>query len=101
MKKYKIVMLPTAKNDLLDMVNYRSQFYPSTALKRYDRIIEKISLLADMPNMCEEYPTSVSDYKYRKMVVDDYLVFYVVLDDTVEIHNIINGRFDIAKYLDR
>lgn len=101
MKKYKIVMLPTAKNDLADMVEYLSQFYPSTALNRYDRIVEKISLLADMPNMCEEYPTAVSGYSYRKMIVDDYLVFYVVLEDIVEIHNIINGKFDISKYLNR
>lgn len=100
MKKYKIVLLPSAKRDLSDMVDYLSQFYPATALKKYDRIIEKIGLLQDMPNMCEEYPTAVSEYNYRKMVVDDYLVFYVVINDTVEIHNIINGKFDVSKYLD-
>lgn len=43
MKKYKIKMLPAAKVDLGDMIDYLSQFYSSIALKQYDRIIEKIN----------------------------------------------------------
>lgn len=92
-------MLPSAKRDLSALVDYLSNFYPSTALKKYDKIIAKISLLQTSPNMCEEYPCAVSDLIYRKMLVEDYLVFYVVLDETVEIHNIINGKFDILKHL--
>jgi len=99
LKKYKIIMLPSAKRDISAMIDYLSNFYPSTAIKKYDKIIAKISLLQITPNMCEEYPCAVSDFKYRKMVVDEYLIFYVVLGDTVEIHNIINGKFDILKHL--
>lgn len=99
MKKYKIVMLKSAKTDLENMVDYLSQFYPSTAVNKYDKIIKKISLLQEQPFMCEPYQCPVSRLQFRKMVVDEYLVFYVVLEDTVEIHAILNGRTDFAKNL--
>lgn len=96
MKNYKIKMLPAATIDLGDMINYLSQFYSSTALKQYDRIIEKINTLKEFPLMCEEYPIEIMGRKYRKMVVNDYLVFYLVLEDTIEIHRIINAKMDLT-----
>ena len=92
-------MLPAAKDDLNEIVNYLSQFYKNTAIKQYDRIIERISQLEQFPFMCEEYKTPVSSFTYRKMAVGDYLVFYVVLDDVVEIHNIINSKTNITKLM--
>ena len=94
MKNYKITMLPTAKVDLADMIDYLSQFYPSTAITQYDRIIDRINKLKEFPLMCEEYLTETMDFQYRKMVVDNYLVFYVRLEDVIEIHRIINGKMD-------
>ena len=99
MKEYKIVMLPTAKDDLNDMIDYLSQFYPSTALKQFDKIIEKISKLKQFPYMCEEYKLSASNYQYRRMVVDNYLVFYIVDDHLVEIHSIVNSKMNISEII--
>lgn len=81
------------------MVDYLSQFYPSTALKQYDLLIEKIQLLRQTPLMCEEYRVASSDFVYRRMVVGNYLVFYVVYEDVAEIHNVINGKMDYDRYL--
>lgn len=97
--KYKIIMLPSARNSLLEIRTYLSQFYPNTAMKKCNRILDRIASLADMPFMCEVYPSTVGEFQYRKMVADEYLIFYTVIDNTVEIHLIINGKFDIAKYL--
>ena len=87
-------MVATAKSDLNDIVEYLSRFYPSSALNQYDKIIEKIKNLEQFPLMYEEYKSAVSSFNYRKMVVDNYLVFYVVLDETVEIHAIINAKMN-------
>lgn len=92
MKEYRIVMLHCAKEDLSEMIDYLAKYYPSTALKQYDRIIEKIKNLEKHPFMYEEYKTSISDLVYRKLTVDNYLVFYTVNESTVEIHAIINGK---------
>ena len=99
MKSYKIKMLSTSKADLTDIIDYLLQFYANTALKQYDKIIEKINTLKEFPFMCEEYQINVMDLQYRKMVIDNYLVFYIVYDDIVEIHRIINTRMDITKII--
>ena len=87
-------MLAAAKADLNDIIEYLSQFYPSTAINMYDEIIRKIKNLEQFPLMHEEYKYVVSSLNYRKMIVDNYLVFYVVMDETVEIHAIINARMN-------
>ena len=101
MKTYKLMLLPSAKADLKQITDYLSQFYAGTALRKYDRIIEKISYLKDTPYMCEEYPYVIRGISYRKMVVDEYLVFYTVNEDaaTVEIHVIINGKMNYRPFL--
>lgn len=104
MKNYKIKLISTAVNDLNDIVDYLSKFSPNSALKQYDRIIEKINALRDFPEIYEEYKASLIGYKFWKMVVDNYLVFYVVKEDLVEIHRIINTRMNtneiFSKYTD-
>lgn len=97
---YRIVMLPLAVQDLEDITDYLSQFYASTAIKQYDRIIEKINDIPPFPNKYEEYGKGQYHNAYHRMVVDDYLVFYVVLDDVIEIHRILHGKRDIGRYLD-
>ncbi|WP_347490275.1 type II toxin-antitoxin system RelE/ParE family toxin [Desulfoscipio sp. XC116] len=96
----KVVMLPVAAQDLTDIVGYLAQFYESTALRQYDHIIEKIKELPRFPEKYEIY--SVGQYRpaYRRMPVDGYLVFYVVLKDTIEIHRILHGSRNIKQYLD-
>lgn len=96
---HRIVMLPRTVQDLEDIVDYLSQFYASTAIKQYDRIIEEINDIPPCPNKYEEYRTGQYHNTYRRMVVDDYLVFYVVMDDIIEIHRILHGKRDIGRYL--
>lgn len=95
----KIVMLPRAAQDLEDVVNYLAQFYENTALKQYDHIVSKIKQLPHFPEMYEEYEAERYRFVYRRMVVDDYLVFYAVLDDAIEIHRILHKKRDIERHL--
>ena len=96
----KIVMLPRAVQDLEDVIDYLSQFHTNTAIKQYDRIVSKIQELSRFPEMYEEYGAGHYRFAYRRMVVDDYLVFYAVLDDAIEIHRILHGKRDIGRYLE-
>ncbi len=93
-------MLPRAVQDLEDIVDYLLQFYASTAIKQYDRIIEKINDIRPYPNKYEEYGTGQYYNTYRRMVVDDHLVFYIVLGDILEIRRILHGKRDIGRYLE-
>ena len=100
LKPYKIKMLPLAKIDLTEIVDYLSDFSESVATKQYDKIIEKINDLKQFPFKCVEYKASNLHYKYRRMVVDNYLVFYVVFNEHIEIHRIIHTKRDLSNFPD-
>ena len=97
---YRIKYLPLAVQDLNDIARYLSGFLspkqPSRALKE---MRDKITKLSDNPKMCEIYPL---DPVYRKMVIDQYLVFYQVNDPAriVEIHRILRGSWNLPQYLE-
>lgn len=55
--------------------------------------------MGDTPKMCEIYRL---DPAYRRMVVDQYLVFYRVNDEikTVEVHRVLRGAWNLPQYLE-
>ncbi len=93
MGKYKVEIYPAAQRDLNDIVDYLNSLSPDTAIKYYDRIVESIGSLAEMP---ERRPLLKDPQLrlrgYRTLIVDNYMVFYVVKGDTVQIRRIIYSR---------
>ncbi|MDD4169964.1 MAG: type II toxin-antitoxin system RelE/ParE family toxin [Desulfotomaculaceae bacterium] len=67
---------------------------------QYDCIAEKIKELPRFPEKYEAYSTGQYRLAYRRMPVDSYLVFYVVLENTIEIHRVLHGSRDIRRCLD-
>ena len=93
-------MLPLARIDLSEIVCYLSDFGETVALRQYDRIIEKINGLKQFPLKYAKYTAHTTRYNYRRMVVDKYLVFYVVLDNHIEIHRIIHAKKNLSGFPD-
>lgn len=95
---YKIKYLPLAVQDLNDIARYLSGFYPQTARRVLKEMREKITKLGDTPRMCEVYAL---DPTYRKLVADQYLVFYHVNENVkvVEIHRVLRGSWNLPQYL--
>ena len=96
---YKIKYLPLAVQDLNDIARYLSGFYHKTASRVLKEMRDKITKLSDNPKMCEIYPL---DPVYRKMVIDQYFVFYQVNDPAtiVEIYRILRGAYNLPQYLE-
>jgi plasmid stabilization system protein ParE len=93
MKKYKLIIFPAAKQDLLDIIEYLNTLSHDAALKQYDATIDKIGSLSEMPERCPLLKTAELRSKgYRALIVDNYMVFYVIKGNTVEIRRILYGR---------
>ena len=92
MAKYSVLIYAAAQQDLFDIVQYLNTLSPDAAIGQYDRIVDHIVALQDMP---ERYPvckdTQLQLKGYRMMVVDHYIVFYVVKEGTVQIRRILYG----------
>ncbi|HZK44355.1 MAG TPA: type II toxin-antitoxin system RelE/ParE family toxin [Syntrophomonadaceae bacterium] len=93
MDKYKIKIFSHAKQDLKDIITYLNTLSPQSAIKYYDLIIEKIGSLAEMPERCPYVRNHTLRIKgYRCLVVESYLVFFVIKGDDVQIRRIIYGK---------
>lgn len=92
-KKYNIKYLPIAEQDLVNILNYIKQDNPTAAYKLIQEIDEVISKLEDFPNMgVIPKDLRLKSLDYKMLVIDNYLVFYVVKDTTVEIRRILHGK---------
>jgi toxin ParE1/3/4 len=93
MEKYKLLIFPSAKRDLQEIVEYVNELSQQAAFKLYDEIVECIGSLSQMPMRCPLMKNPVLCAKgYRVMVVQKYLVLYVVNGETVEIRRILYGK---------
>ena len=100
MGKYKVIIFPTAKQDLNDIVDYLNTLSPEAALKYYDEITEQIASLAEFPERCPRpKDLALAAKGYRCLIVRNYLVFYVVTGDTVQVRRILYGRRDYTRLL--
>ncbi|MBM6995989.1 type II toxin-antitoxin system RelE/ParE family toxin [Paenibacillus sp. DXFW5] len=92
-KKYKIEYLPIAEEDLSNIIHYIMLDNPDAALSMADKLDQSISILELFPNS-GTIPNDIrlQVLNYRMLVVESYLVFYVVLKDTVEIRRILHGK---------
>ena len=100
MENYDVILYPTAKQDLLDIIDYLNTLSPDAALRYYDLLTEEIASLSKMPKRCPRLKDLALAAKgYRYLIVKDYLVFYVVSGQTVQIRRILYGRRDYQALL--
>ena len=99
---YKLEYLPLALQDLHEITSYISDILkaPQAAMNLIDSLDNSISRLKQFPYSCKIYQTEESlDTEYRMLSVKNYLVFYVVIGESVEINRIIYAGMDYEKLL--
>jgi plasmid stabilization system protein ParE len=100
MDGYKVILYPTAQQDLLAVIDYLNTLSGEVALRYYDTLTAQIASLSQMPERCPRpKDLALAAKGYRYLVVHDYLVFYVVSGDTVQIRRILYGRRDYERLL--
>ena len=96
--RYKAEYIEPARQDVSDIKDYLSQFYPGTPVKFLTELKQRVEALRDNPFMYPEYEDNPA---YRRMVVSDYLVFYKIFEATeiIEIHRVLHGKRNIKEHL--
>ena len=95
MKKYNIEYSMESKQDLIDIkryIKYNLQ-EPNTAQKLITNIKNEIDSLKDNPEMYSVIDDDIiKRFKIRKLVVDNYIVFYRINDENIQIVRVMYGR---------
>jgi toxin ParE1/3/4 len=96
-KPYEVRYLPVAERDLLEILDYIARDDHEAARRFVDRIEHSIGSLAQFPKAGRRpRDARLQRLGYRVLVLDDYLVFYVVVGRTVQVRRVIHGarRYD-------
>ncbi|MBM7583132.1 plasmid stabilization system protein ParE [Caldicoprobacter guelmensis] len=99
---YEIRYLPLASKDLADIITYIVDELksPKAAMDLINALDDAISRLAQFPYSCRVYKTEKPlENEYRVLPVKNYLVFYVVKEQVVEIHRVVYAKMDINKLI--
>ncbi|MDX1926864.1 MAG: type II toxin-antitoxin system RelE/ParE family toxin [Pirellulaceae bacterium] len=89
----KLIISPTARQDLLDICDYITRDKPLAALSWVEKFEEKCKLIAAMPEFGELRPEYGSEV--RSSVIGRYVIFYRAIDGGVEVARVIAGDRDI------
>jgi toxin ParE1/3/4 len=94
-ERYRVEYLPSAIRDLESVFDYISGelFSPQAAFHLLDKIEKSVFRLSIYPFSCEKIKDLLLNKKgYRVLVVEHYLVFYVVSNQIVEIRRVLYNK---------
>lgn len=100
--KNKLVYLPPAREDLIDIGRYHlERVGPNSARRITDSIETAVLRLANYPLLGQAHPDPLlAQQGYRKLVArSPYVCIYKVIDSTVYVYRIADGRTDYPRLL--
>lgn len=101
-KNYQIKYLPIARRDLQDLVDYIAYDLevPEVALKMLHTLETEILSLQENPFRGSIYTSGrKNNCQYRKLFVKNYVIFYLIHEDIVEIQRVFYNRRNMNKLM--
>ncbi|WP_071132600.1 type II toxin-antitoxin system RelE/ParE family toxin [Alterileibacterium massiliense] len=101
-QNYKLTFLPLFEEDLLDITNYITNTLknPSAAHRLVDDIELAIIKRLKMPRSYVPYQSSkLRRHPYYRINVRNFSIFYVVIDDTMEVRRLLYSKRNIDELL--
>lgn len=99
---YKLTFLPLFEDDLLEITNYitNTSQNPSAAHRLVDDVELAIIKRLEMPLSYAPYQSSkLRKHPYYRINVRNFSVFYVVIDDTMEVRRLLYSKRNIDELL--
>lgn len=90
--KYRLRYLPASQDDLVEIFDYIARASPHRALSFIEKLDKRIGLLEQHPLLgrIPRHP-KLREHGYRVLIVESYLVFYIIRGHTIEIHRAVHG----------
>ncbi len=99
-EKLVIRYLPIAQDDLIEIYDWIAKDSPGRASSFVKKIDKRISALAQSPNLGRiPHHPRLKEFGYRVLILDAYLVFYIIRGHTVEIHRVIHGSRNLNRLI--
>ena len=96
--RYKTIYLPVANRDIIRIDDALAE-YPNKAKRIFQEMESKVADIEEMPLM---WPAYQAKPEYRRMILEDHLLFYKVDEGELEIkiYRILYDKMDILEHLE-
>lgn len=100
-EKYKLRYLPLFEQDLIQTISYITNVLKNTdaAEKLVNDIEDAIQERLEYPLAFEPFPSKKRDYPYYRIYVRNYVIYYVVIGNVMEVRRFLYGARDTNRYL--
>lgn len=100
-EKYKLRYLPLFEQDLIQTISYITNVLKNTdaAEKLVNAIEDAIQERLEYPLAFEPFPSKKRDYPYYRIYIRNYVIYYVVIGDVMEVRRFLYGARDTNRYL--
>ena len=98
MKRYIVEIIEDALSDMEELYNHiaKKLHAPDTAARQYERIADAILKLDTFPERFEVIDSEPENSRgIRKMVIDNFLICYIVGDEVVTVLAVLYGASEI------
>ena len=93
MKRYSVIILPEAEQDIEDAYLYIKEDSSQNAMNWYRNIYTKIQSLSSFPLRCPLAPENdIFQEEIRHLIIHNYRILYTVIENTVYILHARHGR---------
>ena len=99
-RSYKLQYLPLFYQDLEETIDYIANVLksPETAMNLINEVEAAILKRLEMPTAYETYNSKRErKYPYYRIYVKNYIVFYTVIDDVMEVRRFLYGARDLNR----
>ncbi len=100
-EKYKLRYLLLFEQDLIQTVSSITNVLKNTdaAEKLVNDIEDAIQERLEYPLAFEPFPSKKRDYPYYRIYIRNYVIYYVVIGDVMEVRRFLYGARDTNRYL--
>ncbi len=99
-KRYKVRIYPSAESDLLEVREYFEHKLKTSPNPLFRKFLEAIDLIEENPFI---FPLLKDPYLnqigYRMIPVDNFLAFYIIENEEIQIHRFLYGKRDYLMIL--
>lgn len=101
MAKYKVEILLAAWQDIDKIADFHMKMVGTASAQRItDKILDTVERLGSFPYMGAQHSDSeLARREFRKVICGDYVCVYKVIDNSVFVYRIVNGKTDYPKLL--
>jgi plasmid stabilization system protein ParE len=92
-KIYQVLIYPSAENDLIEIKEYflnKLKISPNNLFEKFYKSIDTLEINPHIFPLPKD--PFLNQLGYRMVPIDNFLLFYIIDNDTVQIHRFLYGR---------